>query len=84
MTGSEMNKLTVANMQVEALRKQLRDAQATVEAAISDRDKQQDISKALYQQVEALQARVQELERQLRMRSIATGPSPKAMRVEAK
>jgi len=31
------------------------DAQATVEAAISDRDKQQDISKALYQQVEALQ-----------------------------
>ena len=32
MTGSEMNKLTVATMQVEALRKQLADAQATVEA----------------------------------------------------
>lgn len=34
------------------------DAQATVEAAISDRNKQQDISKALQQQVEALQAQL--------------------------
>ena len=30
LSGSDMNKLTVANMQVEALRKQIADAQATI------------------------------------------------------
>ena len=32
LTGSDMNKLTVATMQVDALRKQVTDAQATIEA----------------------------------------------------
>jgi multidrug resistance efflux pump len=32
LTGSDMNKLTVATMQVEALRKQVTDAQATIAA----------------------------------------------------
>ena len=37
MTGSEMNKLTIATMQVEALREQLANAQATVEALQADK-----------------------------------------------
>ena len=51
MTGSEMNKLTVATMQVEALRKQLADAQATVEALQRERDEWR--SNAVAQEVRA-------------------------------
>ena len=38
LTGSDMNKLTVATMQVDALRKQVTDAQATIAALQAERD----------------------------------------------
>jgi len=71
LTGSDMNKLTVATMQVDALRKQVTDAQATI-AALQDTIMQMGGQAAVLakdamaakEQVAALQARVRELESQ--------------------
>ena len=69
LTGSDMNKLTVATMQVDALRKQVTDAQATI-AALQDTIMQMGGQAAVLakdamaakEQVAALQARVSELQ----------------------
>lgn len=47
MTGSEMNKLTIATMQVEALREQLANAQARAEALQRERNELREMTKII-------------------------------------
>ena len=76
LTGSDMNKLTVATMQVDALRKQVTDAQATI-AALQARVREleqwvQDQSTANLEKMrhtDEMQSRAMEAESQLTQRT---------------
>ena len=68
LTGSDMNKLTVATMQVDALRKQVTDAQATIAALQADNRTYINERHENMKQIEQLQARVRELEQWVQSR----------------
>ena len=71
LTGSDMNKLTVATMQVDALRKQVTDAQATIAALQADNRTYINERHENMKQIEQLQARVRELEQWVQDQSTA-------------
>ena len=85
LTGSDMNKLTVATMQVDALRKQVTDAQATI-AALQARVREleqwvQDQSTAnleMMRHTDEMQSRALEAEQQLTQRTAELEATEKA------